>query len=210
MDRICHIIGGGEFYPEHFHYCENDFIIAADAGYEFLKNMGITPNMTIGDFDSLGYVPSVERIVLPTIKDDTDTGYAAKWAYEKGFRRFELHGCTGGRVDHTFANVQTAAMLSRLGCGVCIHDRDTAYYAVSSAEIRFDASSKGTVSVFAHGENAVVSIKGLEYELDHATLDPFFPLGVSNSFKNQPSVITVHSGTALIVAPAHALGKILL
>ena len=71
MDRICHVIGGGEFCPERFAPKDDDFIIAADAGYELLENIGITPHITIGDFDSLGFVPNVQRIVLPTVKDDT-------------------------------------------------------------------------------------------------------------------------------------------
>lgn len=208
MDRICHVIGGGEFCPEHLIKGENDFIIAADAGYELLKSIGISPDITIGDFDSLGYVPSSKRIVLPTAKDDTDTGYAVKWAYKEGFRRFELHGCTGGRADHTLANIQTLAMLSRLGCDARMHGKNITYYALTDACIRFDKENCGTVSVFAHGADATVSIQGLEYELDHADLDPFFPLGVSNSFIGQDSAVTVHSGTALIVTPSNTLGKI--
>jgi len=210
MDRICHIVGGGAFFPEHFRPSENDFIIAADAGYGYLTELGISPDITVGDFDSLGFVPNTNKIVLPVAKDDTDTGYAAKWAIHKGFRRFELHGCTGGRVDHTIANIQTAAMLSRLGCAVCIHSKDVNYYAVSNSSIHFDESAKGTVSVFAHGADATVSIQGLKYELDNATLDPFFPLGVSNNFIDRKCSVTVHKGVALIVAPCDASADILL
>ena len=208
MDRICHVIGGGDFCPERFAPKDDDFIIAADAGYELLENIGITPHITIGDFDSLGFVPNVQRIVLPTVKDDTDTGYAVKWAYKEGFRRFELHGCTGGRVDHTLANIQTLAMLSRLGCDVRMHSQNTTYYALTDAMVCFDNSACGILSVFAHGGCATVSISGLEYELDHADLDPFFPLGVSNSFVGRHSTITVHNGTALIVAPSNTSGNI--
>ena len=210
MDRICHVVGGGDFFKDRFCPKKDDLVIAADAGYEFLKNLGVTPHITIGDFDSLGFVPNAKRIVLPTVKDDTDTGFAVKWAYDQGFRRFELHGCTGGRVDHTLANVQTIANLSRLGCDVRMHGENEIYYALTSGSLCFDQTAYGTISVFAHGGVANVSIQGLEYELDRATLDPFFPLGVSNSFAARQSVITVHSGTALIVAPKNALGKILL
>ena len=210
MDRICHIVGGGEFYPEHFKARDGDFIIAADAGFEHLSALGIAPDMTVGDFDSLGFVPNVNKIVLPVAKDDTDTGYAAKWAYDKGFRAFELHGCTGGRVDHTLANVQTIANLARLGCSAVMHDKDVNYYAVASSTICFDENAKGTVSIFAHGADAVVSIRALKYELENETLDPFFPLGVSNSFQNQKSSVTVHKGVALIVAPCDANADFLL
>lgn len=208
MGDICHIIGAGDFYREHLFCSKGDFVIAADAGYSYLINVGITPNVTIGDFDSLGLVPDTEKIVLPVNKNDTDTGYAARWAYNKGFRRFELHGCTGGRFDHTIANIQTAAMLSRLGCDVRIHDKLYTYYALTDSEISFDSKASGTVSVFAHGSKATVSIEGLEYELNSAVIDPFYPLGVSNAFTSQKSRILVHSGTVLVIAPSDTIGTI--
>lgn len=211
MDRICHIVGGGEFHPEHFRILDGDFIIAADAGFEYMNALGIAPDMTVGDFDTLGFVPNVnKKVVLPVAKDDTDTGFAAKWAYDQGFRAFELHGCTGGRVDHTLANLQTIANLARLGCSVVMHDKNVNYYAISNSTLGFDESACGTISIFAHGDTAVVSIKGLKYEIENTVLDPFFPLGVSNSFQNQKSSVTVHDGVALIVAPSDANADILL
>ena len=208
MNGICHIIGAGDFYKEHLRYGEGDFLIAADAGYSYLKSVGLSPDVTIGDFDSLGQVPDTEKIILPVNKNDTDTGYAARWAYNKGFRRFELHGCTGGRFDHTIANLQTAAMLSRLGCDVRIHDKLYTYYALTDSSISFGSEAIGTVSVLAHGSKATVSIEGLEYELNSTVIDPFYPLGVSNAFTSQKSRITVHSGTILVIAPSDTVGTI--
>lgn len=54
MSKVCHIVGGGDFFgirPTG----EGDFIIAADKGLLYLQNLGITPNLVIGDFDSLGH-----------------------------------------------------------------------------------------------------------------------------------------------------------
>ena len=51
MNKVCHIVGGGDFFgirPTG----EGDFIIAADKGLLYLQNLGITPNLVIGDFDS--------------------------------------------------------------------------------------------------------------------------------------------------------------
>ena len=72
MNKVCHIVGGGDFFgirPTG----EGDFIIAADKGLLYLQNLGITPNLVIGDFDSLGHTPNGQNIiVLPCEKNDTD------------------------------------------------------------------------------------------------------------------------------------------
>ena len=72
MSKVCHIVGGGDFFgirPTG----EGDFIIAADKGLLYLQNLGITPNLVIGDFDSLGHTPNGRNIiVLPCEKNDTD------------------------------------------------------------------------------------------------------------------------------------------
>ena len=34
------------------------FVIAADSGYRHTQLLGITPDLAMGDYDSLGYVPT--------------------------------------------------------------------------------------------------------------------------------------------------------
>lgn len=63
MNKVCHIVGGGDFFgirPTG----EGDFIIAADKGLLYLQNLGITPNLVIGDFDSLGHTPNGQNIIV--------------------------------------------------------------------------------------------------------------------------------------------------
>ena len=82
----------------------DDFIIACDAGYRNCAPLGRRPNIIVGDFDT---APCPEQqdddiIVLPHVKDDTDTEYAAKLVSEKGFDEVLLLGGLGGRrVEHT-------------------------------------------------------------------------------------------------------------
>lgn len=72
----------------------DDFIIACDAGYRNCAPLGCRPNIIVGDFDT---APCPEQqdddiVVLPHVKDDTDTEYAAKLASEKGFDEVLLLG----------------------------------------------------------------------------------------------------------------------
>ena len=91
---------------------DGDLVIAADAGYENLRQAGIRPDLVVGDFDSLGYVPKgQESVVYPARKDDTDTMLAVRIGLNRGYRRFLLYGALGGRMDHTLANLQCLSFI---------------------------------------------------------------------------------------------------
>ena len=84
-----------------------DTIIACDAGYRNCGPLHCRPDIIVGDFDTAP-CPAQEgddTIILPHVKDDTDTEYAAKLASEKGFDEALLLGVLGGRrLEHTLAN----------------------------------------------------------------------------------------------------------
>lgn len=66
-------------------------------GSGHLARLGIQPDLALGDFDSLGYVPEAPSVeVCPVRKDDTDTMAALKRAHELGFRRVLIFGGLGG------------------------------------------------------------------------------------------------------------------
>lgn len=49
----CIIVGAGDFFGMPFRPEKEDYIIAADAGYENLKTAGLRPDLLVGDFDSM-------------------------------------------------------------------------------------------------------------------------------------------------------------
>ena len=201
-DGICYIVGAGEDYGLDFALQKGDLLIAADGGYARVEKAGFRPDLIIGDFDSLGRIPQADRVItLPTVKDVTDTWAAISLGKERGYRRFYLYGCTGGRIDHTLANVQSLAALAEAGMQGVLVDKSQIITAVSCGTLRFDASAAGYLSVFAVSECCTgVTLRGLKYELDDARLTSSFPLGVSNEFLGIPAEVTVKSGTAVIVA----------
>ena len=96
---------------------ENDFIACADGGHIYAEKLGITPGLIAGDFDS-SQKPcntSARVISLPVRKDDTDTVYLVRECVAMGFEEFLLFGMTGGRFDHTLANLCVLYDLSRQG-----------------------------------------------------------------------------------------------
>lgn len=117
----CYIVGAGDFTPRGFVPVPGDLVLAADGGYRALYSLGYTPDLLLGDFDSLCDLPlppDLPVLRFPARKDDTDTGLALRHGLDRGFRDFALYGCAGGRVDHLLANLQSMARVSRLGATI--------------------------------------------------------------------------------------------
>ncbi|HCC34518.1 MAG TPA: thiamine diphosphokinase [Ruminococcaceae bacterium] len=127
---------------------------------------------------------------------------AIREGWRRGFRCFHIYGGTGGRLDHTLANIQCLADIAQRGGRGFLFDSDTVITAITNSSIRFPASAKGMVSVLCHSETAVdVNENGLKYSLVNATLSNSYPLGVSNEFTGVPSEISVEKGTLIIMSP---------
>lgn len=113
----CYIFGAGSFYGLDRCPRADDFIIAADGGWLACRKTGITPDLLLGDFDSLSTQPDFPNILrVPVEKDDTDTMLAVKTGLERGETEFHIYGGMGGRrTDHTIANFQALLYLARRG-----------------------------------------------------------------------------------------------
>ena len=194
----CIIFGAAEFDGLAEPIGKGDFVIAADGGLRHAQALGLQPDETIGDFDSLGYVPE-HGVVHPVEKDDTDTMLAVRRGLELGYRRFVLYGgMDGKRLDHTVANFQTLGFLAEHGAVGFLVGRDYVSCAVKNGTVRFSAGAEGDFSLFCLGPDARdVTIRGLYYEAEHITLTSFFPLGVSNHFTGREASVTVKEGTIL-------------
>ena len=87
---------------------KGDLVIAADAGYLTAKKMGITPDILLGDFDTLGVenIPEdIECLRVPAEKNDTDTQLAVQVAAERGAEEITIVGGMSGRIDHTLSTL---------------------------------------------------------------------------------------------------------
>ena len=200
---ICYIFGAGDYYGAPPSFAKEGYVIAADGGYEYMKQNGIRADMLVGDFDSLEKIPQHDNIrILPQKKDDTDMVAAIRAGWEQGCRIFHIYGGTGGRLDHTLANIQCIADLSMRGARGFLYDRDTVITAITDADIFFPAGCMGTVSVFSHSDMAIgVCVTDLKYPLHDAILYNNYPIGISNEFIGAPGSIKVRSGTLIIIYP---------
>lgn len=178
----------------------SDYLLAADGGLVHLQKLGLTPHGIIGDFDSLGYVPDNAQ-VFPVEKDDTDSMLAVRKGLELGYKEFILYGALDGpRLDHTIANLQTLLFLENHGAKGTLVGLQYFITTVRDGILRLPKADSGIVSVFCLGEPARgVTIRGLQYELEDATLESGFPLGVSNHFVGKEASVSVEHGTLIVM-----------
>ena len=179
---------------------KDDFVLAADGGLAHVQKLGLTPNGVLGDFDSLGYIPT-DATVFPVEKDDTDAMLAVRKGLELGYKEFYLYGSLDGpRLDHTIANFQTLQFLADNGVRGYLIGKDYTVTVLKNGSLQFPDTATGIFSVFCMGQDARhVTIRGGKYEAEDACLTAGFPLGVSNHFIGREAEISVENGSLLVI-----------
>ncbi len=181
---------------------EASLYLCADGGLRLAKALGIDPDWTFGDFDSYGSVPEGTRVsVYPAGKDDTDTMLAAKYAVEKGCTTVLIYGGLGGRLDHTFANIQLLRWLAEQGVQgilldhlhwITVQTKGTKTYPKWEGEAYF--------SLFSLTEKCTdVTLEGVAYPMTGGTFTADFPLGVSNQIVAPTARVHLGTGVLLVV-----------
>lgn len=198
--KKCIIIGASPLISQWIPVSDSDFVIACDGGYERTKEKHLRCDLWIGDHDSTKEViKGIRQIELTPCKDDTDVLFAIKEGMKQGCKEFELYGCSGGRFDHFFANIQCLLFLKDHGCNGKIIDDSQEIFLLQNEAIEFYGDDE-ILSVFSYGNKAEhVTLKNLKYELNDATLFNSFPVGVSNEMIHKKARIEVKNGILLII-----------
>ena len=202
MNR-CVIIGGANIaspacIKEYLR--DDDFLIFCDCGLRHAEVLGREPDLIVGDFDSYENPNSrIPTIVLPHVKDDTDTAYAVKEGLRRGFSEFLLLGVIGERFDHSLGNVQLLYMLDSLRKkGMIVDDFSELEVVSDTAEITGDYEYFSLLNI--SGEAAGITVTGAAYCVSDAELTCDFPLGVSNEpLPGQTARVSVKRGRLLLV-----------
>jgi len=201
--KRCFIVGAGSIFEGDlpFETTAEDLVIAADGGLLALQKSGMTPDLLIGDFDSMENPNlSIETLILPVEKDDTDLVYAVKEGFARGYKDFVLYGALGGaRFSHTFANLQLLAYIKEQGGQGVLIGGKTHIWLLKEESMTFSFPVEAHCSVLAYSPQAGVSLNGLYYPLEKGRLTNRFPLGVSNHLVDNQATITVHEGTVLLI-----------
>ena len=213
MHRKIVIISGGsiqdEFAKEWITQYQPDFIIVADSGMEFMRRVGLKPDMIIGDFDSvasetLAYFKEQTGIIfkeLNPMKDDTDTEFAIRQAIGLGAKEITALGATGTRLDHVLGNVALLGIGLQEQVDIQLVDAHNRIRMIDKAISLMKAEQFGNfVSLLPYsGEVKGVTLKGFKYPLENFTMGSFSSLGISNEIVEEKAEILFEEGILLII-----------
>lgn len=202
----CIIFSGANIFDYDFiasYIDSNDFIICADSGICHAEKLGLRADILIGDFDSADKIDRnmySEIITLPCEKDDTDTFAAAKIAVEKGADEVVIFGAIGSRMDHTLGNIFTLEYLHNQGICARIINEKNEIGIIKNETLSIRKRENSFLSLIPLDEKVgSVSISGVKYPLENATIYRDKTLAISNEFYDDVAKISVNDGTLLYI-----------
>jgi thiamine pyrophosphokinase len=177
---------------------EGDYVICADGGLVHAKSMGITPNLTVGDFDSYkGEITGDVRRFNPE-KDYTDTHIAVTEALNRGYKEIVLLGASGTRLDHTLSNIGLLEYIAKCGAkGQLINENNIITVVCENTTVKNDGFKY--VSIIPIGKALGVTLKNFKYTLDNYDMEFSHSIGISNEFLHGDGIIEIREGSLIII-----------
>ena len=186
-----------------------DLVIAADGGLRHARSLGLTPDLVLGDFDSvspedLATFATTPQTRYPTDKDELDLELALTHAVARGASDLVLVGTLGERFDQSLAAVLIGTRYAREGLTVSLHSgRQDVFLLAEGVTRSIDLEPGQLFSLLSLVEVSKLSVQGAEFGLKDAALPFGVGRGVSNRVTEPPLTVSLHSGlVALIVEGA--------
>ncbi len=198
------VVGGapiGDYDSVRRYLRPDDFVVYCDCGLRHMDGLGVPASLIIGDFDSHEQPETtVETIVLPHKKDDTDTVFAVREGLRRGYTDYLLLGAAGARFDHTMANVSILLWLDTLGRTALLVDDYSEMEIISREEKTVDDRFPYFSLVNLAGPVSGLTIRDALYELTDADLSCDYQYAVSNEpIPGKTARISVKNGRVLLI-----------
>jgi thiamine pyrophosphokinase len=202
-------IGGDPPHPNvRKHLATDAYVIAADSGYAHAIAMGFVPNELVGDMDSIAAVDLTDardsNILIteyPSDKDLTDTEIAIASAIARRSSHVTVVSGGGDRFDHVLGMVHSLASCARTVDTTLLIGTARVSYVSYTKEFQLDTQPGDIVSLIPLGGDNTVTTTGLQWELDHDTLQSFASRGVSNIATSESVSISVTDGVLAVIEP---------
>jgi thiamine pyrophosphokinase len=192
--------GSELWYREHYDSVrgDGDRVICADGGYRVARGAGISPDLIIGDLDSVNGEPAalgakVEQ--FPADKDYSDFELALHRAEGYAPDRIYVYGAQGGRIDHELTNV---LLIAHARVPVVSVERDSEIYAVKDRLVL--TGKKGMIcSLLALGGPCrIEDMRGFRYCIRNEMLRPS-SRGLSNVVTADTATVSLAGGRLVVV-----------
>ena len=185
-----------------------DLIIAADGGAHHCRALGLTPDVLIGDLDSITKEVrenlsrlGTQLILYPRDKDETDLELALRFAVDHNAEEILLLGILGGRLDQTLANLLLLSRPEWQPARLMVADGpDFALLIRPGSPLTLRAQTGDIVSLIPLTRTVTgVSTEGLRWSLQDATLEFGSTLGISNETTQEIARVEIKTGQLLAV-----------
>lgn len=185
-----------------------DVIICADGGTHLARAIGLTPDVVVGDMDSLDpdlraelEAAGVRFEVHPTRKDETDLELALQLAIAEGADDIEILGMLGGRLDQSLANLLLLARSEWASAWVRVTEGDQTAWPVRGGQETTIHGMSGDLLSLVPLTSLVsgVTLEGVEWPLRDATLRFGSTLTISNTLTAPAARLKVVDGLLLVV-----------
>jgi thiamine pyrophosphokinase len=176
-----------------------EFLICCDgATDQLLKNSNRSPDLIVGDLDSLTTESKIkfsEKIIQITDQNINDLVKAFDVAMTKKPQKIIFLGASGGREDHMLANFSYFFDFAKR-CDIEVYTDHGKFISITNS--KKVTSFKGQqVSFFTESPNVVVSCKNLKWPLTQKSFDRLWQGSLNESISEQLE-IHVRQGVCLI------------
>ena len=169
------------------------YIVCADGGLDHALKSGISPDLVVGDMDSVKIKEhNFEQRIYPKDKDLTDGEIAIKECLKKGCTKIILTCALGKRKDHELSNI---FLLSKYP--MCIISEKDAEISVVSADATLNSLKGKTISIIPL-KKTILSLSGFLYPLLNKEIDLGETLTMSNVVKDDNAKISITSGKIIL------------
>ena len=185
-----------------------DLVVAADGGGDAAESIGVSPDVLIGDFDSISQerlsslkAEGIPALRYPREKDETDGELALMYALRRGADSIVLLGALGGRIDHELANLMLLTREELRGKdAVIVNGRQAVRVLRGGEQLRLRGKRGDILSLIPVGGDAKgITTSGLLYGLEDGELLMGFARGVSNEFVSSEASVSLREGTVFVI-----------
>ena len=183
-----------------------DVLIAVDGGLAHLVNLGLAPDLIIGDLDSADPQQvqhfrdqNVPVRKFPSEKDATDLELAIEAALEMEPEKICILAALGGRIDQTLGNIFLLTQPKLAGIDIRLMDATQELFIIrDSAQVHGQAGQRVSLLPL-YGPVMGIRTAGLKYPLADETLYIDQTRGISNEMNEATAHVKVKHGTLLCI-----------
>lgn len=182
---------------------KNDYLIAVDGGANKLVKTSFSPNIIIGDMDSISRSAlkkfrKITQKKFPPQKNEVDLELAINYCVKKKFKEILILGAIGSRTDMSLTNIFLLSQIPKNIKAKIVHQNQEIFLLPKKSFITGNIGEK--ISLFPiQGNVKGLTLKGLKYELKNSDLTFGIGKGLSNEFKNKKAQISFKDGVLLCV-----------